>query len=262
MNKLAYLALAATVAVLPAAASAQVTSPGPAMGGSGPSFQGGTMHGGSFQGGTMHGGSFQGGSTFVHGGPGFHHQRFQRGFVMAPFFWGPQFHVQNWQLYGFAQPSAGQRWVRYYDDAYLVDQQGRVQDSRHGLDWDEYGERWTVDDGIPHYEGRGEWRPGEQDHAWFRQHGHSGGQGYAAPAGGCMPAASCGGYGYGGGYGYYGYGVAYPIIIETTVTGGGCGCTYETVTEEVVEVRHHHPRPRPRRPAPRPRPRPPAGERG
>jgi hypothetical protein len=240
MSRLAFLALAATAAFLPAAASAQVS------GGSG------AFHGG------MPGG------TVVHGGT-----HFQRGFFIPPMWFGPQFHVQNWQAYGLAQPAPGHRWVRYYNDAYMIDPYGRVADRREGLDWDQRGEQWSDEGGIPHYEGRGDWRPGEQDYAWFRQHGY--GQGCAPGyGGGCAPGyAGHGGHGgYGNyGYGYGGWGVAYPMIIETTTTTGGCGCScdcgYEVV-EEVVEVRRPRSRPhhRPRRVAPPPRPRPPAGERG
>src|SRR5690349_3694262 len=65
-------------------------------------------------GGFSHGGGFVGG---MHPGPNFRHHRLQRGFMVHPFWFGPQFHVQNWQLYGFGAPRRDQRWVRYYDDA-------------------------------------------------------------------------------------------------------------------------------------------------
>ena len=253
MNKLALFALAAGAAVLPAAASAQmVMQPGP------------------------HVVVRQHGGMFMHPGPNFPHHRLRNGFFIHPFFFGPQFHVQNWQLYGFAPPPRDHRWVRYYDDAYLIDREGRVRDHRYGLDWDQYGERWEMDDGIPSYYGRGDWRPGPDDYAWFERHGYGderdyaddrGGYGPPPGAGGCHPQMPCGGYGPAyGGYGY-GYGIAYPIVIETTVvTGGGCGCT-EEVIEEVVEVRerprrYRHRRPAPPRQAAPPPPPPPAGERG
>jgi hypothetical protein len=264
MNKLALFATAAAaLAALPGAASAQVTvhhSPG-------------TM---------THG------RTFFHGGM-FPH-RLHPGFFVPPMWFGPQFHVGNWQMYGFPPPPRRHRWVRYHDDAYLIDHDGRIRDTRYGMDWDRYGERWDMEDGIPHYEGRGDYRPGPDDYAWVeryrgdhgddeeyadddrpdhgpghgmghgRGHGAGYGHGYGPPA--CHPGPrACGGYAPGGyGYGYgYGYGVvAYPMVIETTVVSG-CNCG-EEVVEEVVEYRHsrprHRPRPRPRRPAP------PPGERG
>ena len=267
MRKLALIALAAGAALVPATASAQVMvhqSPGMTTRGH-TSFHGG-FHGGMFP----------------------HH--LQPGFVVPPFWFGPQFQVNNWQMYGFAPPPPRHRWVRYYDDAYLIDDGGRIRDARRGLDWDRYGERWDMEEGIPHYYGRGDFRPGPDDYAWvernrgrfddeddydYADYGPDDGPGYGPngpppgyggpPPGydrapGCHPGPQpCGGAAYGG-YGYgYGYGVvAYPIVIETTVvSGGGCNC-YEEVVEEVVEVRERA-RPRPRRHRPPP---PPPGERG
>src|SRR5687768_18603626 len=126
MRKLFLLTLAAGAA-LPTAALAQGHHPGMppghmVHGGSGMTMQ----HGGGF----MHPG--------MHPGPNFPHRRLHRGFVIHPFWFGPQFHIQNWQMYGFADPGRDRRWVRYYDDAYLIDGDGRVVDERYGLDWDEY----------------------------------------------------------------------------------------------------------------------------
>ncbi len=193
-----------------------------------------------------------GAHTVVHRGGGQHHgvdvrhHRLQRGHVVPPFWFGPQFHIANWSLYDFPDPGAQQRWVRYYDDAYLIDRGGRVADARYGLDWDQYGERWDDRDGIPAYHGRNEWHPGDVDYAWARENGaweHGPGpQGYA--------------YGQGAPYGGqgYGYGYAYPIIIETTVTRPIQTYTTEII-EEVVEVRQR-PRRRAVRRAAAPAPRP------
>ena len=180
----------------------------------------------------------------MHGGGNFHH-RIRRGFVIPPMWFGPQFHVNNWQMYGFAAPSADQRWVRYYDDAYLIDRGGRVIDSREGMDWDRYGEEWDMADGIPAYRGSRDYAPDDEDYAWGaenRGHGGHGGHG-----GGYGPPMAGAGYGYAGGHAYgggYGYGYyAYPIVIETITTSGGATIT-EEVTETVYEVRR---RARPRR---------------
>lgn len=259
MRKLAFFALAAGAALVPAAASAQmVVHQGPGV--------------------TTTTGAFQGG-MFPHS--------LQPGFVVPPMWFGPQFTVGNWQTYGFPAPARDQRWVRYYDDAYLVDRDGRIQDARRGLDWDRYGERWDTSGGIPHYYGSGDFHPGAEDYAWVERN-HGGYQqaqvgpypvpGYGPPGAqpaGMMPAPGCHsgsqpcGGGYYGGYGY-GYGVvAYPIVIETTVVGGGCGCScecgYEEVVEETVEYSRPVHRPRRvvhRRPAPPRRAPPPPGERG
>ena len=229
------------------------------------------------------------GRTFFHGGM-FPH-RLQPGFIVPPFWFGPQFQISNWQMYGFAPPPRRHRWVRYYDDAYMIDGDGRIVDSRYGMDWDRYGERWDMADGIPAYHGRNDWRPGERDYEWAERYrrdhgdedwdyadrgedygprpGYGPPQGYGPPPGYGPPQGACGAPqpcapAYPAGYGYYGWGVAYPMVIETTVVTGGCGCGYEIVTEEVVEVRErprHRVRHRPRvRHAPPPPP--PPGERG
>ena len=253
MNKLGLLLTAAAAAAFPAAASAQVVvhhTPGT------------VTHG----------------RTFFHGGM-FPHQ-LHPGFIVPPMWFGPQFHIGNWQMYGFPAPPRRHRWVRYYDDAYLIDDDRRIRDARRGVDWDRYGERWDMENGIPHYHGRGDFHPGPEDYAWverfrdrpgydedYAEHEgpdygpeHGPGYGPPGPPPGCHPGPQpCGGY-MPAGYGYGGI-LAYPIVIETTVVSGGCGCCCaEEVVEEVVEVRQpRRPRyrPRPRRPAP-----PPPGERG
>jgi Ni/Co efflux regulator RcnB len=240
------------------------------------------------------------GSPVVHPGPNFRHRRLQRGFIMHPFWFGPQFHVQNWQLYGFSPPPRDHRWVRYYDDAYLIDGEGRVRDERRGLDWDQYGERWTMDDGIPSYYGRNDWRPSERDYEWvesqdhdderdrYAQHAPGYGPpmgpapGYGAPMGpapGCQPPGPCGygpGYGapmgpapgcqppapcgYGPGYGYGSYGYGYAYPIIIETTVVIGGGA--CCTQEIVEeVVETRPPPRRRHRRYVPPP-PPPGERG
>lgn len=265
MRKLSLLTLAAGAALIPTVALAQ-SHPGPRPG----------HHGGPNVVVRHHGG----GNVVVrhHPGMNFQHRRLQRGFFVHPFWFGPQFHIMNWQQYGFAAPPRDHRWVRYYDDAYLIDRRGQVVDTREGLDWDEYGERWETEDGIPSYYGRRDYRPDDEDYAWVESQGGPAGPddrefvegpdgpppgygphpGYGPPHGCRAGPAPCAApahpyHGYG-----YGYGVAYPIIIETTVTTGGSCC--QQVVERVVERRRHHQqRPKLRR---HHRPAPPAGERG
>jgi len=279
MRKLSLSILAASIAILPAAALAQGARPGPGPGPRPPA--GHSWRGGGMVGTPAHGPNVQvrhyGGGQMRHGGRNFRYQRMNRGFVINPFWFGRQFHINNWQMYGFANPGDG-RWVRYYDDAYLVGRDGRVRDTRYGMDWDRYGEEWEVEDGIPAYRGSRDYAPDDEDYAWEERHGES--EGHGEHRGGHHDGRMMGGHmmmeggpGHGAAYGgYYGYGAyAYPIVIETiTTTGGGYS---EEIVEEYVEVRHRArrarprcvcapPRPRPvvRRPAP-PR-RPPPGERG
>ena len=283
MRKLSLSILAASVALLPSGAFAQAGPP------PGPPAGHGWHGGGAGGGGSWHGGGGAvGGGGSWHGGMmgGRHFRHMQRGFIVPQFWWGPQFQVNNWQMYGFGDPGPDGRWIRYYDDAYLIGRDGRIRDTREGLDWDRYGEEWDMADGIPAYRGSRDYRPGDEDYAYAEgQEGRDGHDGHMREMremhmrhGGPMPGP---GYAYGGGGGYtqvygggYGYAAyAYPIVIETVTTTGAAQAYSEEVVEEYVQVRraHHRARPRcrcytpPRPPvhrAPPPRPRPPAGERG
>lgn len=231
-----------------------------------------------------------------HGGDGpvgMHRREFRRidrGHFVPRFWWGPQFHVQQWQMYGFPQPVGGRRWLRYYDDALLIDDRGRVHDGRYGFDWDRYGDRWSYDErGIPAYVGDGDYHPTDREYAMAEEYdehrggwdyaeyegarGHHGGScgrprrgpcGGRGGHGGPYPAPGYGyGYGHGAGYGYgygYGYGAATMTITETIVESGGSSYMVEEVVEEEEVVRQRARRAH-RRPA-APARRPIRGERG
>ncbi len=61
-----------------------------------------------------------------------------RGWAL-PVYWNtPRFFVSDWSTYGLAQPQYGYNWVRYYDDAVLVDSRGSVYDTVGDVDWDRY----------------------------------------------------------------------------------------------------------------------------
>jgi hypothetical protein len=164
MKKLALVTAAAAGAfLLPATASAQV-------------FTG--HHGGGWG---HHGGGFHRGGSFG-------------GFAFGGFFHQPQYHVQNWQLYGFIQPQQHQRWIRYYDDAYLVDRRGYIHDARRGVAWDRYGERWARDSyGIPYYVGNGDYHPDRRDYRRVeREQGRwSSGWDYSGYGSGCARPSPC-----------------------------------------------------------------------
>jgi len=66
------------------------------------------------------------------------YRRPARGAYLPSFWLSPTYTVTNWGGYGLARPGWGQSWVRYYDDAVLVDRRGRISDSVRGLDWDRY----------------------------------------------------------------------------------------------------------------------------
>jgi hypothetical protein len=169
MKKLALLAVAAGAATLaPQAASAQVII----NNGGGGFHHGGLGHGG-----------FGGGNFFG-------------GFAFGGFFHQPQFHVQNWQLYGFIAPRHDQRWVRYYDDAYLVDRRGYIHDRRQRVNWDRYGERWERDErGIPYYVGRGDYHPRGRDYQRAEhERRYSSGWDYSGYGSACGRAERCDDY--------------------------------------------------------------------
>lgn len=230
MKTLSVLMLAAGAALIPGVAAAQ---PAPRQGPPpGVTWQERSV--------AAHPGGFRPGPDFPH--------RLRRGHVIHPFWFGPRFHINNWQLYGFADPGADGRWIRYYDDAYLIDRGGRVRDAREGLDWDQYGERWDEEDGIPAYHGRGDYRPGDEDYAWVREYQGEFGPGYAEQ----------GGYGPYPGGGYY----TQPMIIDTIVTGTSVRTVIngEVVDEIPLAAATVAPRAAVRRPprsvaAPRPAPR-------
>jgi Ni/Co efflux regulator RcnB len=178
----------------------------------------------------------------------FEFHRIGRGGTVPRFWWGPQVQVRNWQMYGFPQPFAGGRWIRYYDDALLIGGDGRVYDERPDWDWDRYGDSWSYDDnGVPVYgddDNDGDERGDEYGYADRYGHGDMGpGPGVRqrvyvthGPMG-PPPCANACGYGYGAGYGGYG-----PVLVtETTITEAPVveqrtWVTYETVR---VKARHH-----------------------
>lgn len=62
-----------------------------------------------------------------------------RGWTLPSFWIGGGFWINDWSSWGLSRPAAGYDWVRYYDDAVLIDRRGRVWDSVSGLDWDRDG---------------------------------------------------------------------------------------------------------------------------
>lgn len=82
--------------------------------------------------------------------PGGYHKP-GRGQHFNRYWFGPRFHLRNYGFYGLTPPAYGDRWVRYYDDAVLLDRDGRVRDYRGDLDWDARGERWDYADDVPGY---------------------------------------------------------------------------------------------------------------
>jgi Ni/Co efflux regulator RcnB len=64
------------------------------------------------------------------------YRRPYRGYVLPSYWISPSFYIGNWSSYGFAAPSNGYGWSRYYDDAVLTDRYGRVVDYVPNYNWD------------------------------------------------------------------------------------------------------------------------------
>jgi Ni/Co efflux regulator RcnB len=213
-------------------------------------------------------GQAAGGMGMHGGGRGMHRfHRIDRGGMLPPRWFGSQFVIRNWGGYGFPQPFGGARWIRYYDDALLVDRDGRVRDGRYGMNWDRYDNDWRYDDeGVPMYAGDGGYDDDGYDGGYddegedYRDQYPHGGEVYAQGPHG-PPPQPCGPCGARSGYSSYGYGYSTgPVVVtETIVTEAPTVETrtyYEYVTQRVRAAPRH--RAAPRRAPARPR----AGERG
>ena len=81
-----------------------------------------------------------------------HYFRPRPGVFLPPVFISPGFQVQDWRSYGLAQPGSGQYWMRYDDDALLLDGRGYVHETVPGVGWrdDDHGDEgaWYPDDAV------------------------------------------------------------------------------------------------------------------
>ncbi|MEO5867833.1 MAG: RcnB family protein, partial [Sphingomonas sp.] len=146
-------------------AGAHFPAPGPMQGGGqwhgshGGQWSGGHWSGGQRRGrpagrwGGSIGGHWSGGANAPGGWNAYHHP--QRGWALPGYWIAPSFYIDDFWSYGLSQPPEGYRWSRYYDDAVLIDDRGRVWDSMDGVDWD------------------GADRGGHTDYI-FSEHGHDG----------------------------------------------------------------------------------------
>jgi Ni/Co efflux regulator RcnB len=182
-------------------------------------------------------------------------QRFGRGHILPPQFRNRQFFVHNWQSFGWPAPMPGGNWVRYHDDALLIDGHGRVMDSRYGWDWDRRGGHGAYDDGG-YDEDYAEGGYDRDDYDDYGRDEHYADGGYGSDCrGGCGPVRHVPpppphpGYGYGSGYSYgYGAGCACgPVVVTETITTTApvmeTHTYYETVTEHRAAPRRHYRKP-------------------
>lgn len=172
-------------------------------------------------------GRWQGGWNAPGGWGGY--RRPVRGWALPSYWIGGGFWINDWSNWGLSNPPRGYNWVRYYDDAVLVDPYGRVWDSVSGVDWDRGDGYHDQDDYDRDDEDRDAQIDDEDDY----------GADYDAPdyADAPPPAvhvappgmrcvANC--YN-GGGYGYYGAPATTTVVIQSAPA-----VTTTTVTEEVI----------------------------
>lgn len=90
-----------------------------------------------------------------HHGKGFRHRGFRNrgfgggfigfyrrpsyGFILPTYWRAPSFAVRNYSAFGLSAPVNGYQWSRYYDDAVLRNDAGRVYDYRQNVDWSQGG---------------------------------------------------------------------------------------------------------------------------
>ncbi|HEY0315788.1 MAG TPA: RcnB family protein [Sphingomonas sp.] len=165
---------------------------------------------------------------------------YRRGARMGDIWRDPTYAVNDWSAWGLGQPGPGMHWLRYYDDAVLVDGYGSVVDVHHGVDWD--GPRRGPMPGYaggPGFPGPGFPGPG---------YGAPGASVYRAGPNTTVTTQVIGGA-------PYGYGGAYPVGPGTLIiTPGSVITTTTTTSEETVyrnvyrkrvyrrPVRHYRPR--------------------
>ncbi len=83
------------------------------------------------------------------------------GYQLPRTWMAPTYFIGNWGGFGLARPAPGFGWSRYYDDAVLTDQWGRVYDWRQDMRWDGGYDDTGYDDGQSDYmDRRGERRGG------------------------------------------------------------------------------------------------------
>jgi len=104
------------------------------------------VHAGQPRWGSKVGGRWWGGANAPGGWNAY--RRPYRGYALPSYWIAPRFYVSDWQAYGLTQPAYGYNWVRYYDDAVLVDGRGSVYDTRNGIDWDRYDDGYAGDDRV------------------------------------------------------------------------------------------------------------------
>ncbi|WP_404334087.1 RcnB family protein [Sphingomonas sp. MMS12-HWE2-04] len=73
------------------------------------------------------------------------YRRLDRGASLPPYWRGRDFRVPDYLSFGLSAPPRGYYWTRYYDDALLVDDGGRIWDSVGGIGWEADADAYAED---------------------------------------------------------------------------------------------------------------------
>jgi Ni/Co efflux regulator RcnB len=156
-----------------------------------------------------------------------------------PGYWlAASFLIADYLAWGLAAPPYGYHWTRYYDDAVLVDDRGRVWDSVGGITWYADSDRNAYSDDYSY-----------SAQSYSESHANAG-AGYAPPPAGERHGYAWGGsvppvaYAppaapvqvYGGGYSSYAYSAGGTSV--TVINIPGPVTTTTTTTEQVVSSYH------------------------
>jgi Ni/Co efflux regulator RcnB len=74
-------------------------------------------------------------------GAGYHRPEY--GYQIPSEWTAPDYYISDFGSYGLSRPASGFGWSRYYDDAVLTDQWGRVYDWRDDVNWADHDERYA-----------------------------------------------------------------------------------------------------------------------
>lgn len=131
------------------------------------------------------------------------YRRPHRGWQIPGYWRSPDYRIFDYAAFGLSVPPQGYGWSRYYDDAVLVDYDGRVYDSVSGLDWRRFDQPYATGYGYP---SQGYWNAPDYGYDYGAQGGQAyAGDGYAYAQGGqgfvyAPPQSVVQSYGYAGGY--------------------------------------------------------------
>ena len=170
------------------------------------------------------------------------YRRLGRGQRMPNYWMQGSFGIPDYLSFGLAAPPRGYRWIRYYDDAVLIDDRGDVWDSVGGIAWagagaSSYGSH--SNSSSYSYSSSGAAIQPVDPNAYYAQQQYPGG--YAPPVAYAPPAAQYG-YGnggtasYGAGYQQGGYYYGAPGTTSySTITIIPTTTTTTVVEEEIIE---------------------------